>query len=611
MKRFLLQCFMLVFGALLPAALWGQNALVDELNFKGNDGFSDGRLKKVIHTRGSSWLDFLPFRDRSEPYDEDTFLSDLLRIEKFYHQEGYLSAHVADYDLRYSEDGAEVDITVHINEGEATTVDTVRFVPVENDTLPFEEERLARLLTLKKGKRYRELNLRQDYNRLVEWFSNRGYPYIEARVKPTRHPKEHTMTLTWYLNPGPFCEFGDIRITGNESISDGVIRRGLGFQEGKPFVQRKLLTAQSQIYRLELFRYVNLRVTDLEERPTAIPVQVQVKESVLRTLKLGVGYASEESFRGTLQWRHRNFFGGARILRAEAKHSRRLLPLQLEVELSQPYFLGSRNDLIIKPFFIWQDEPSFEARRIGVETTFSRQLTSSTNAFINSRIERDTVRVKGEEVSAQLDNLYNKSIIQLGVHRNTADLLFSPTRGSVTTITFEEAGLLLRSRFRYVKFTAEHRFYRTLAPNYVFAFRLFAGSMTPTHGREETPVEERFFSGGSYSVRGWERQQLGPQIVDPATGRRTPIGGNSKLEGSLELRFPIYKAFTGATFLDYGNVWDDWDAVDPLGLHYALGTGLRYETPIGPFRLDLAWKLNKQSPDEGRFQFHISIGQAF
>ncbi|MFQ5865260.1 MAG: outer membrane protein assembly factor BamA [bacterium] len=615
MKHLLLKVLLIFVCYLVTSAtLISQEIRVEDLTFKGNKELSSGKLKKAILTQANPWTRFFLFWKKSKIFDKDIFLNDLLRIERFYHQEGYLEARVTRYDLLYNKKGDEVNIVIYINEGQPTKVEKVEFLAADHVELPLRPEKLIKMVTLKKGKRYREMDLKLDYDKIIEKFSNLGYPYIEARVKPYIDRQNYTVRLEWFLDPGPLSTFGEIEIAGNRSISDKVIRRGLGFRQGDRFVQKKLVSAQSQIYRLELFQFVSLKATNLEHHPNQIPIEVRVKETNLRTLKFGVGYGSEESFRVTANWRHRNFLGGARILRAEAKHSTKLLPLNLQLVLSQPYFLSNKNDLIAKPFFIWQDEKSFEARRIGLETTFNRQLTRKTNFFITSRVERDTVRVKGEVAVAELQDLYNKSILQVGVRRNSTDQLFSPTRGSISSIVAEEAGRFLQTRFRYLKLFAEYRKYRTIRPGYVFAFRMFMGVMKPIRGSTVTPVEERFFSGGSYSVRGWTRQRLGPVQPSKSDDDKTifiPKGGNSIVEGSFELRNPIYKDFSGAIFLDYGNVWEDWNGFDLLGLRYAIGAGIRYNTFIGPFRLDFAWKLNKQPHDDSNFEIHISIGQAF
>ncbi len=572
----------------------------------GNKQVSSGKLELAISTKTRSWYALL---NKRPPYDEEVFLTDLLRVEKFYHQEGYLSARVIDYDVRFSDAGNEVAITINIHEGDPTLVEKVEFEFDPDSTRQLSATILPGSARLRPGKRYREEDLKLDYQELLERFANNGYPYIEAKVKPSINRKAQRVTLTWFLKPGPLCYFGPISYAGNSHISDKAIRRGLGFSSGQIFQQKNLVNAQTQVYRLELFQFVSLKAIKLDQQPLAIPVEVRVKEATLRTLKFGVGFGSEEKFRTSGQWRHRNFLGGARILRITAKHSTEVLPLQLAVELSQPYFLSNRNDLSVKPFFTWQDEKAFELRKFGVESTLTRRLTTKTNAFFRVVVERDTVEVKGTGVAPELENLYNKGTLRLGLNHNSSDQVFTPSRGSLWSAYVEEAGRFLRTPFKYVKLSTEHRKYLRLSGKTVFATKVMVGSMRPTRGSAETPIEERFFSGGSYSVRGWGRQLLGP--FAPDSTQRVPLGGDSLLEGSFEFRPVLFKKLSAALFLDYGNVWADWNGFDLTDLHYALGFGLRYSTLIGPIRLDFGWKLNKQASDADDYAIHFSIGQAF
>lgn len=607
MKAVLLRLIVATYPLLLTVSLFSQEIRVESIKFKGNQTVSARKLSQAILTRGEPWTGLILFWQTGSEFDESVFLQDLLRIERFYQKEGYLQARIKDYQLQHNKKHDRVSITIIIEEGKPTRVESVEVMGTDGVELPFPAERLRGMLTLQPGKRYREENLMLDHAKLTERFSNRGYPYIQARVKPLFDPTRQRVRLEWYLDPGPLCYFGEITITGNQSVSDEVIRRGLGFRTGRPFVQSRLADAQSQVYRLELFQFVSLRALNLDQKPEYIPIEVRVRESAPRTLKLGLGYGSEELFRASAQWRHRNFLGGARILRTLAKHSTEILPLQLQIELSQPYFFSNKNDLLLKPFFTWQDERSFEARRVGFEATFNRQVTRRTNVFFSPRVEHNRVRSKTDSVTVET----NKSVLSVGIRRNTTDQLFSPTRGHISTFVAEEAGRFLRSELRYVKLFTEQRFFKQVRPGHVFATRFFMGVIKPIRGSLASPVEERFFSGGNYSVRGWKRQFLGPQVLSDTTKTPVPLGGDSVLEGSFEYRHPIYKDFTGAVFLDYGNVWQQWDGFDLLDLHYALGFGLRYNTFIGPIRLDVAWKLNKQPLDTERLQLHFSIGQAF
>nr|NIV96172.1 hypothetical protein [candidate division KSB1 bacterium] len=343
--------FVLISVLASVSSLLAQEIRVEDIQFKNNEEISSGKLQNAMQTKANPWYRlFMPWKD-SHTFDEDVFLTDLLRIEKLYKQEGYLDAVVQDYKLNFNQEGDEVNIVIYIEEGEPTKVNRVEFIGSDHVALPIPPDKLQGMVKLKQGKRYREEDLREDYHEIVEKHNNQGYPYIEAKVKPIMDRGAHLVDLEWYLNPGPYCLFGEIEITGNKSVSDKVILRGLGFKEGEPFVRKKLASAQSQVYRLELFQFVSLQAMNLDEKPTNIPIEVRVRETTLRTLKFGLGYGSEEEFRTFGRWRHRNFLGGGRILQVLGKHSTDILPLQLEVEMSQPYFFGNRNDLNVKPFF--------------------------------------------------------------------------------------------------------------------------------------------------------------------------------------------------------------------------------------------------------------------
>jgi outer membrane translocation and assembly module TamA len=141
----------------------------------------------------------------------------------------------------------------------------------------------------------------------------------------------------------------------------------------------------------------------------------------------------------------------------------------------------------------------------------------------------------------------------------------------------------------------------------IFATRLLLGSIQPYGATEtaEIPRNVRFFSGGPGSVRGFRLNRLGPLDSDG-----DPVGGNSLIEGSVELRFPIAGQFWGALFVDFGNVFSEPLTYRLNDLRYAAGPGIRYMTPIGPIRLDIGFVIDPRSnEDSSRLEF--SIGQAF
>ena len=155
-------------------------------------------------------------------------------------------------------------------------------------------------------------------------------------------------------------------------------------------------------------------------------------------------------------------------------------------------------------------------------------------------------------------------------------------------------------------------------PRLVLAARVAGG--TDLLG-EDLPVNRRFFSGGAARHRGLAQRTLSPTAVaidpDPVTGEpdNLAIGGSSMFETNIEARIRIYDRYGMVLFADGGDVTEDVGSIEPGNLHWAVGTGLRVATPIGPFRIDLGFRINRLGGDNprpnDRFAFHLSLGEAF
>jgi outer membrane protein insertion porin family len=179
---------------------------------------------------------------------------------------------------------------------------------------------------------------------------------------------------------------------------------------------------------------------------------------------------------------------------------------------------------------------------------------------------------------------------------------FSPQKGFVALMGFKYNGYIFNSDFNYTRFWLEARQYVKFK-SVVFAFRAMGGGIHSGDEHEFVPVEDRFYSGGSTSNRGWQRAALGPLRVSG-----TPLGGKSVLEMNVEARFPLFWRLDGALFWDQGNVWAQPYTYRMNRLEYSAGAGLRVNTPIGPIRFDVGLPLwsEKRSP-----QFFLNVGQAF
>jgi outer membrane protein insertion porin family/translocation and assembly module TamA len=606
---------------------------VSDLSFTGVEAVSQGQLKSVLATSESDWL---PWGEKRY-FNREQFEADLRRIEAFYADRGYPDARVKSFDVNLSRDQSSVDITLHIAEGEPLRVE--RIVLEGFDPLPDEqEETLESRLPLKPRAPLDRALMQASREAALDELRDHGYPYATVRMTESPGSSKGQAVVALRADAGPVAHFGPIEIVGNTSVSDSIVRRQLWFQPGQLYEQNRLRESQRRLYALELFQFVNVEAVGMEKRSPEIGTRVTVTEGKHRRVNLTAGYGSEERVRGEIDWRHVNFFGGARTAGVLGRYS--ALDRGVRLNFNQPYFLTPRYSLGITGQSWFTDEPAYRLTTVGGRVTVARQFrrgaarrlggaqpaTSLAFTYINQWEDY----VISDEALA--DPTFRDELIALGLDprtgegrgqmssvgvdlgRNTTGNLLDARNGYFASLHLEQAGRWLGGDFDFYELTAELRYYVSIGNRAVIALRGRAGSID-AWGDEEVlvPFFKRYFLGGATSLRGWGRFE-----VSPLSGSGLPIGGHTTLNFSTELRVPIVGHLGGVLFLDGGNVWTDpWDF--NLGdLRYDAGAGLRYNTPIGPFRIDFGYQLNpvegllvNGEPQPRQFRVHFSIGHAF
>lgn len=583
------------------AARAQDNYAIKAFLLEGVKSVNEAELREALATRGPSWAHRILFWKKAPLFSGNDFRLDQQRILKFYRAKGFFRARVAPAEIRANDEKQEVRLRLQIIENEPARLTKIELAAA--DSIGFEEKlrlELQQRLTLKIDDPLDEGRLNDNRFALHSYLANRGFPFAKVEVESVRDSHDRVAEVTFKIATGKLCTFGEVEILDTKKYPQCVIRKELAFKPRQRFEQGKLLQSQQRIYRLELFQAVGVRALLDKAQDGVIPIEIRVKEAPRHTVKLGAGYGTEEQLRGTVNFRRRNFLGDARRLQAEVKYSK-LEPGRFQLTLYQPQFPETKTAMQLSPFLLRQAESNYKVRRLGAEISAQRVWGKFSNGFARYRFER--VRADTSNVST----IYRKSIFTLGLFRNSSAPLFSPKRGMFSSFEADWSGLLFGADFQYLKGTFEARRYFEIMPEVVLASRVKLGTLHPLSSRRPiAPPEERFYAGGSSSVRGWRRQQLGPR-----DGDNLPLGGNSLFESSVELRIPLWKAVSTVVFTDAGNVWPITNTFPLEDLRYAAGWGLRYDTPIGPARVDLAWKLNRQFGEVRRFEVHVSVGQAF
>jgi outer membrane protein insertion porin family len=546
---------------------------------------------------------------KKEPsgFTQELLEQDLNRVTRLYQKSGYLDASaIVETKLRRNN---RMDISVNIDPGPPIKISTVKYELESNEEL---KESLPRrnYRSIQFGSQanpniiFRDEIIYSDQLHIAGEFNSAGYPYARVSYDLKVDTIDDKAALTWKIQKGISARFGPTSIIGNERISDKLIYKQLRYDENDTWSGKSIEDTQDQIYSLGVFRIVSFKAQISDTLKEKIPLTIQVEEAPRWTTRFGAGYGREDGIRAFGEFQYLGFLTQTSRLNLYAKHSG-LEPYHFYLRFSQPAFLIPVNTFSIYPYLKSANEPAYQLHKFGINLSMLQNFSNVLNTSFGIEIEdvsidsagNDSFRNEGEDIE-----YYRKSSILLGGIFNNAEPFLDPVQGYVISFSLKSNGNFLFTDVPFNRILGEYKSYHGLGTRVILAVKIKAGVIFQREDELEIPVDERFFAGGSYSVRGWKRSELGPKDE-----QGIPIGGNSLLEGSIEFRIQTLKSTILALFCDAGNVWSKSYSFHPGDLHYAAGFGVRIKTPIGPAGLDFARPIF----ESGSWQFHLNIGHSF
>jgi outer membrane protein insertion porin family len=641
-SRFTAACLCLLALSFVSGCKQEGGVRVKSLKFEGLQAVKPAQLKSVLATVASSKI---PWGEKRY-FSREQFEADLKRIAAFYRDRGFPDARVVSFDAKLNPDQSAVDIVVRISEGEPIRAERVELVGFEVVQQNYRRQILETRLPLVAGAPLDRALLQATRETSLDQLKESGYPYASVRVAERPGSNERSRVIVLTAEPGTLARFGPISVTGNSSVSEGVVRKQLSFRPGEVYRHSRMLESQRRLYSLEVFDFANVEAVRSEgEQPVEIPIRVTLKEGKHRKMNVGAGYGSEERARVQADWRHVNFFGGARTAGFLGRYSS--LDRGVKLNFTQPSIFSPRYSLTLAGQYWHNDEPAFKLDDVGGRITLTRLFgrrggfgvrRPTTTLAVTYANEWEDSEISPEILSdpTQWDELIalgldptgngkttgQRSSISFDAGHNTTGNILDARRGFAVSLHLEQAGRWLKGDYDYYEVTGEGRYFRTIVADAVLAVRGRVGGIDPiarpftggdlTAFEIGVPFYKRYFLGGATNLRGWGRFEVSPL----SDGQ--PIGGHTVLDFSTELRVPVWKSLGAVFFLDGGNVWEKpWD-FNLHDLRYDIGPGLRYNTRIGPIRADFGYQLNpipglvvNGDTTPRRFRFHFSIGQAF
>lgn len=518
---------------------------------------------------------------------------------------GYAKARITATRLGITPNNEDLIINFVVDEGPRTQVAGLE---LEGNSI-FSSDTL--LAVLPRSDYLTSAYLGQLEDALRRFYDARGYAeaIVETKVEQL---DDGNARVRLKVDEGEQILIGSLVITNQGRSSTKTISKYLTFSEGEPLRLEQLRRSEQNLYSTGAFQRVTIR-HEYQGRnnagQTIHTVFVNTEEARPYTLVYGFGYQTEDSVRGLFQISDSNFLGKLQTATLTLRASRREQLAQFSYQFRKPF------DLPISPFAILfyrkRREVGFTSDRLTAILQFERQLNDQNGVIF--RYSFENVRTDNFS-SVQLDRQDRN--VRLGrvsatYLRDTRDNIVDAERGMFVTGDLSIAASAIGGNRNYLRFFALHQIYRKVSdkPRAVLATSTQLGLATTFDNFARLPISERFFAGGSNSLRGFGFERAGP--IRAATG--LPTGGNALFTFSSELRFQLLGPIGAATFYDTGNIFRTVSDLSLRKFSNSVGGGLRLKTPLGPIRLDVGVLLNRNSHPlpEPRVRIHFNFGQAF
>lgn len=625
-----------------------------KVEFEGVTRFSDGEIHDYLELRPTDWAP-LP--------EKHYFYAGLIPIDEqhlveLYQAYGYYDVRVVDVRAEQVENRHKVDLTIVIDEGQPTLVESVvvRW-PEGPPPGPLARERagaltrapeidpkqLATRVTLEPGQPLEISPMQASSAALREALRAAGHPYASVTEQVVVDRTAHTASVEFQVRPGPFMRIAAITIEGLVTVPKRAVEVEVEFALGQTYSPRVLIGIEQRVHALGVFSTVSV-IPESEDvnDDDKLDLVVRVRESDPQRIQLGVTFGLEPNRwdQGAVaRYSHANLFRNLYKIALTARAGYAELP-----NLIQPIEHGPVAELglhaekkgLLEKHLVWTLEPKLELgvqqgykywsanHRFGVSRFFTRWFgleVDHTLRYVNFFSVSPTLNTRDTTLGLDFRDPYAISYVSVQPTIYAVDQITAPNNGVVLGVEYHVAGGPFGGDFDYQELTPFIRGYWRPVERLQFAARARVGMIFPFGDQPGAPIDLRQYLGGTDTVRGWGLRRLAPRSsnCDPGQDYRDggcdsiPVGGNSSVLGNFEVRVRTWDKLWVAGFVDLGDVRAGVANFVPAQWNYSAGGGLRYDSVIGKFRLDVGVRLNETdlSRDEPIWAVHFGLGESF
>ncbi len=586
--------------------------------YEGVAGIDPGRLDKIVEQQ----------RLERQLFTDPSAVTALL--QRYYHDQGYLAAEID--APRFDFQGTTARVVLPVREGRRFLA---RSVTVSGNTTYPSADIIGRL-SLVSGSPFVAAAAEHSLERIRDLYWRKGYNDMRSEYALAIDRTSASVDVAFTIVEGRQSVVANITVEGNRKTSERLVRGQIELSPLQPLDLAMLARSRKNLYSTGAFSIADITRGEVgAEAPTSAPddanaedaashdqkpvhLTVSVREVQPVQLRYGLSYDTEGGLGGILDFSIHNSLGKARVLGAQGRYDSEIH--EARIYMSQPSLRSWPRKTTGSVYFRQDLNPPteqtdpFDISRQGASVQQEAQFRKFYVWSYGYRYELATTLEPSLGVGAT--ETVRVTPLTSTLTRETRDEVLDAAKGTFLSQAFAYSPSWLGSDRPYVKYYGQYFHYfplrperpkpftnEILRPRLVFATGLRVGLAHGLGG--EVPTSERFYAGGSTTLRGFEQNAVGPVGVD-----NVPAGGTASLVINNELRMPLVRIVDGVLFVDIGNVFPAIKDFTFTDLRESGGVGIRLRTPWVLLRTDYGWVLDPR-PGEKRSRFYFSIGQAF
>ncbi|MHB1565947.1 MAG: outer membrane protein assembly factor BamA [Acidiferrobacter sp.] len=590
----------------------GKIARIKQITIVGNHKFKESQLLGRFKLGPPDLFSFFTDNDH---YSRQKLAADLENLRNFYLNRGYLQFHLVSTVVAITPSKNWIYVTANVREGHLYHISRFRFV----GKLILPLATLNKLIAIRAGQVFARERITTGTQRIISQLGNRGYAFANVRVVPAVNRHNHTIALTFFVEPGQRVYVRRINFIGNTVTQDLVLRRAMHQYEGAWFSAQRIKESMTLIRRLGFFDDVRVTTPPVPGHPNEVDVDVHVKERPTGSITAGLGYSDLYGIFINGSVTYQDLLGTGKNLSVTADTS--VAYKDISLTYINPYYTSSG---ISRGFNIYDSSfnaaaaytAAYNSATVGAGVFYG--IPIGINRAINVGLAAERVHLSVNSSSAYVAQQFvahhgsTNYIVKatFGWSRNTLNNAIFPTSGTYQQISGEVG---LPGGLEYYRASYLASVFFPFGRQYSLKL---SNEWSYGHGYGNThdlPFFKNFYAGGANSVRGYQSESLGPRDILPPN---LPIGGDKRVLASAEFFFPVpgtsrhNRSMRLSTFFDAGQVYGPGQPMAFSQIRTSVGIAFDWFSPIAPLSISIARPLNAQPGDQTR-AVQFTLGTLF